>query len=497
MTTLVAHSYSANGGVNSITQSVNATGGDYLRVWVYAEGAVSVTSISRASQTPTLVTGSNTGAWLGCYQLVAPATGASNLTVTLSGTSARFLVYYSVWSGVNASTPSRAVAINSFTAQTTIPLNVPSNAGDIIEAVCMAGTSSMTLDTSAGAVQIEDADNWLSAGRSFGAASEDTEDATVTWTPVASATGTAVGIPIIASGSPAPTITSVDSDNTITSTQTGWNVVGTDFSTAAVAIIQGSTTVSQTVNSQNATTINCDTVFDAAVGADLKYGAASLRVTNADTQQASIAIAIAVPSGRSYIDILTPDPVASNRITAVPDIASGDQLEISNVIGGTIGDVNVYDDATFDCALAVTAFSVRCWAASDSTWGSIGVQTVTGDTGDAPTFVGTIPTQNFTQNVSIGSVDFSPYFTDVSSYSLNQALPTGLSFNTTSGALTGTPTVSGTFGGFIITATNPYGTAASNAFTISIASNQSFTSGGGRKRDRRNRGFLNPIFGRG
>ncbi len=498
MTTLINSGFIGNGGVNTLQQLADCTGADYLRVWVYAEGGVSVTSLVRGAQNPSFITGSSiTDTWQGAYDQVSPTTGSVMLTVNFSGNATRCLLYWSAWSGVDPSTPSGTPATAAPEGASPLTIATPSGAGDIIEAVCMAVADTLTLDTSGGAVEIEQADDWESVFRSFGAAYEATEDASISWTPSFATDGYLVGIPIIASGGPTgPSITNVDTDDTITSTQTGWNVNGNEFDTATVDIIQGSTTVAQDINSQNATTINCDTVFDAGVGPHLKYGNATLEVTNGDAQSDTIVISIATPTGVSYVDVGTPNTTAANRITAVPDIASGDQLEISSVVGGAISDVTVYTDATFDCALSVTAFTVRCWDAGDSTWGDAGVQTVTGDEENPPTFEGTIPTQSFTQDADIGTVNFSTYFASVSSYALNQALPDGLSFNTTNAALTGIPTEAGTFGGFVITATNAFGTADSNAFTISVASNQEFASGG-RARDGRTRGFMSYIWGRG
>lgn len=199
----------------------------------------------------------------------------------------------------------------------------------------------------------------------------------------------------------APGITDVDTDESITSTQTGWTITGTGFSSATVEIRQGTTVVGQTINSQNATTINCDTVFDSGA-TDLRYGSATLAVINGDEQEDTIAITIVPPSGRAYVDLTTPNTTAANRITATADLASGDQLEISNVVGGSIaiGDITVNADATFEVDETVTAFDVRAWDASDSTWGVVGTQTVT-DITEASLDVTESPD---TANVSIGTL---------------------------------------------------------------------------------------------
>jgi len=178
--------------------------------------------------------------------------------------------------------------------------------------------------------------------------------------------------PVVASG---PTITDVDGDNTITATQTDVVTTGTGFDNATVTLRDGSVVESQSIDSQTATSIQ----FNVSQG-NIRYGVPTLRVTNADTQFSDQAITLTAPAGKSYVDLMSVNSTAAHRITAVADLAPGDQLEISNVVGGTIADVTVNDDATFDAAIAVTAFDVR---AHDGTeWGAIGTQAVTGEGSD-------------------------------------------------------------------------------------------------------------------
>lgn len=114
-----------------------------------------------------------------------------------------------------------------------------------------------------------------------------------------------------------------------------------------------------------------------------------------------------------------------------------------------------------------------------------------------PVFDGSIPDQELTVDVAMSDLDASAYFTGATSYGLSGALPTGLSFATDTGILSGTPTQVGTFPGITITGTNDDGSDASNEFTIFVADDTEFSSGGGRKRDARRRGMLTLIGGRG
>lgn len=115
-----------------------------------------------------------------------------------------------------------------------------------------------------------------------------------------------------------------------------------------------------------------------------------------------------------------------------------------------------------------------------------------------PVFSGTIPTQEYTTGVLITSLDTASYFSNSpTSYALTGTLPTGLSFDTGTGVLSGTPTVVGTTTGLYVTATNADGSASSNTFSIVVADTATFASGTGRKRDGRRRGWIGVLFGRG
>lgn len=179
---------------------------------------------------------------------------------------------------------------------------------------------------------------------------------------------------------PSLEVTTVDSDNVITSTQTNATLTGIAIDSARIEIRQGNYPVvmPQSVDSQNSTSMQFDVVFEGSAGSeeDLKYGAATLHVINADGERATKAITIAAPSGVAYVNLTSVNATAGFRITAVADLAAGDQLEISNVDGGSASDINVNADATFDVDEDVVSFDVRAWSALDKIWGAPGTQTV-------------------------------------------------------------------------------------------------------------------------
>lgn len=93
------------------------------------------------------------------------------------------------------------------------------------------------------------------------------------------------------------------------------------------------------------------------------------------TSSSAYNVQIQPASGVNYVNIAAPLAAAEDRITSTPDIADGDQVEWSNVVGGSIGDVTVNSDGSFVVAEAVTAFDVRV---NDGTgWGDYATQSMT------------------------------------------------------------------------------------------------------------------------
>jgi len=94
-----------------------------------------------------------------------------------------------------------------------------------------------------------------------------------------------------------------------------------------------------------------------------------------------------------------------------------------------------------------------------------GTWTVTAGNPSLATTISGAPTTSTT----LGSAySFTPTATNATSFSYTGTLPPGLSFNASSGAITGTPTSVGTFSNIIITA-NGNGSANLAAFTITVA----------------------------
>jgi hypothetical protein len=77
------------------------------------------------------------------------------------------------------------------------------------------------------------------------------------------------------------------------------------------------------------------------------------------------------PTGWSLVNVATPNATAAYRITASPDIASGDQIAYDSN-GGL---VTVFDDATFSVDPSISSFDVMVWSTGEG-WGAQAAQDV-------------------------------------------------------------------------------------------------------------------------
>lgn len=92
---------------------------------------------------------------------------------------------------------------------------------------------------------------------------------------------------------------------------------------------------------------------------------------------------------------------------------------------------------------------------------------------EVPPIMGNVPDQTYTSGSAITNLNISNYVIltngdAITAYTLTGALPTGLSFNSTTGVLSGTPTQTGTFN-LSVTATDNDGASNSDSFTITVS----------------------------
>jgi hypothetical protein len=94
-----------------------------------------------------------------------------------------------------------------------------------------------------------------------------------------------------------------------------------------------------------------------------------------------------------------------------------------------------------------------------------------------PSFSGTIPNIRRDQNSGNYQYDTAQHFTGADSYSISPAVEAGSSFDTGTGLLTIATASIGSFGPYVVTATNAFGTADSNAFTAAVVAAVEATGG--------------------
>ncbi len=130
---------------------------------------------------------------------------------------------------------------------------------------------------------------------------------------------------------------------------------------------------------QVAVSANSTTVTRTGTLGTLKYGVGLDLVVSAGSNVTAANVSINPPATKNYVNLSTLTG-SGQRLTANPDLAPGDQVEWSNVVGGTIADVTVFDDGSFSSQPAVTAFDFR---ANDGTgWGTIATQTISNQASD-------------------------------------------------------------------------------------------------------------------
>lgn len=180
---------------------------------------------------------------------------------------------------------------------------------------------------------------------------------------------------VIALGSFDVSISDVDSDEIIAVDQTNIVINGGGFGasqgTGSVTLRQGGVSVAQTVNTWADTQIQFDMVVLAS-GADIKNGAAYIRVTNNSAVYSELEVFVKPRSDQFYTDLTSVATSASERIVAVPDLAAGDQLWIrgeGDVAAPTGLVVNPDASFYFEDGTTPATFEVRVWDSSDSTWG--------------------------------------------------------------------------------------------------------------------------------
>ena len=268
--------------------------------------------------------------------------------------------------------------------------------------------------------------------------------------------------PTITSG---PTVTDVDTDESITGTQANVVVTGTSFGASQgaghVKVFDGSLSVTPTIDTWADTSIQFDMSIGTSTG--IRYGSRTLRVTDNAAAFDEIAITVTAPATVNYVDLTTlADP--ADRLTTTPtDMEAGDQLEWSNVVGTgmTIADVTVYPDGSFSFTDGVESFDFRVHDVTTG-WGAIATVTTAGL---VPTIT-TTTLPNGTDGVIYSNTVVADGDAPITFSLLSGSLPNGLALST-AGEIDGIPTLPGVYS-FTVRATNSFGTD-DQALTLTVA----------------------------
>lgn len=297
-------------------------------------------------------------------------------------------------------------------------------------------------------------------------------DYTVTWTLPSTAQSSCYALAYTddtGGGDPAPSITDVDGDDTITLEQQDIVTNVSDEDSETIEVRQGGFDY---VLSGNAASADMPTIGATGPISAPHAGSAVWAVINGDDQEDTINITITDETGTETYLIGTPNADPDLRLTASADAEAGDYVRISNVQGGTVADVTVNDDLTWSAEEAVTAFDVQYWDSGDGTWGDRETQTVSAEANSGPVFDGpNIANLELVIDEAMTPRDYSGRFSDADedelTFEIVGTLPTGLDLST-AGVLSGTPTELGTTSSLEIRASDGTDTADSNSFSIEI-----------------------------
>lgn len=103
----------------------------------------------------------------------------------------------------------------------------------------------------------------------------------------------------------------------------------------------------------------------------------------------------------------------------------------------------------------------------------------TAESTSPPLFSGPIPGLRERENSGTHQLDTSLYFSGADTYAIAQSIEAGWSFDTNTGVLSIDTDAVGTFGPYVVTATNVNGDTDSNAFSVTVAEAEATSSGGG------------------
>lgn len=191
----------------------------------------------------------------------------------------------------------------------------------------------------------------------------------------------------LTSGGAIPTVTAVNGGSSIAEGSTTIAVAGTNFAAGmTAAIAQPGVSVAQTFTDTNATSGTFDLTMEPGVGVQLAFTDATyttnFTVTVSGNTSANFAVTLIPPAGLIFKTAASINPTSASRITAVPDLIVGDQVEAAGNIAGTAAaptGLSINSDMTWTFSAGNTPqdFYVRAYdSAGTHTWGAWALQSV-------------------------------------------------------------------------------------------------------------------------
>lgn len=316
-------------------------------------------------------TTSGSGRPIYIWRLVAPATGTNTITISWSGTLPSQGIFSAAsFTSVDQTTPESVSPITLTTGNSLSPASgsITGASGKTIlgflayNNVVPAGISEGSGQTRLVAYAPDDTRAMMSISSKAGSGSS----TTMAWTKASSANEWgATALVLNSVTGPAITDTSDDTPTSGTTLTINGQSFGTQTGSAQVTV--GGVVV--TPSSWSSTQIQ----IPLTIGNN-RYGVNVPIVVrdSGGTSSSAYNVQIQPASGVNYVSLSGTLASSGDRITATPDLASGDQVEWSNVVGGTISDVTVNADASFVASSGVISFDVRV---NDGTgWGTYATQ---------------------------------------------------------------------------------------------------------------------------
>lgn len=285
-----------------------------------------------------------------------------------------------VYSGTHASTPIGNVQTSTGTGtNTATAANTGADADDIVHDVLSVrvspGTITQGADQTIRATQDTASTLHLRTSTQPGTASDDTMS--YSWTSSQAWAHKAYVIEA-GSGVAPPSITNVNTTNSVTLEDSSFLINGTDFDNTApkatAEIRQGDFTYALTASAQDATSYTTAMPATTSGSVAPKIGSATFAIINDDAQEDTQAVTITAETGMDYVDVGTPstDPDAT-KIETTPPAETGDQFQWRvDQVGFDETNFRVNDDLTcdFDEGLLLENVEGRMWDHDDSKYGA-------------------------------------------------------------------------------------------------------------------------------